>query len=103
MTDQFDDDLAAMILDLPTSFTFSGTSYTGVFTILSRRKPLADAGGFLEDFDASLYCREVSFSTAPVCGNSITIGSNIFHVEQVDKSPDGIGITFRLKFSGRYS
>lgn len=88
-------DMAAVIADLPTSFTFSGAVYTGVLTDLNVGSKLRDEG-FEANFKGRIYALQSVFSVLPVAGVTLSVGSTSYRVDNVIKSPDNVGIVLDL-------
>jgi hypothetical protein len=96
------DELAADALemenDLPVTFTFSGTSYTGQQGDLTKESQMEDAG-MMPTLDLLLVVRRTVFgaATQPVSKNTVTIASVVYRIEVVRLSQDGIIAEYGLK------
>ena len=97
-------DLAAMVDDLPVTFTFSGTNYTGTRTAIGDAEEL-EQGGYDSarafDLHVPVYRQSGTnwlpiFSTAPVLGNDVTVDSQAHKVTRIVTSPDGVEIVLTV-------
>ena len=94
---EFDDDLAEMISDLPVTFTFGGTDYTGMRSAIDQQKEM-EIGGYMVQLDLVLVYRTASFAvTQPTINDRITIGGVNYIV--MTRLPDtfGKGVKLGLK------
>jgi hypothetical protein len=93
---EFDGDLQEMINDLPVTFTFSGSDYTGMRSAIDNAKEMEDAG-YMPRLDLVLVARTAVFTgSTPDINSQITIGGVVYRV--ATKLPDtfGKGIKFGL-------
>ncbi len=94
---EFDDDLSEMITDLPVTFTFSGTDYTGMRSAIDRQKEL-EIGGYVVGLDLVIVYRTASFTgTQPDINDSITIGGVVYRVMTKLSDTFGKGVKLGLK------
>jgi hypothetical protein len=94
--DEFDDDLAEIISDLPVTFTYSGADYTGMRSAVDTSKEMED-GGYLGKLDLVLVARTAVFTvTTPGVNSLITISGVVYRVATVLPDTFGKGIKFGL-------
>ena len=98
------DDLAEMVADLPVTFTFDGTNYTGTQSERTTTQTL-EPGGYLDDFDLTLVVPlqvkvsgawQTTFTTEPDHGDQITIGSRTYKVIRTSHGQGGQSLTMNL-------
>ena len=94
-TSQLDTDLGNLIDDMPTTFVYSGSSYTGALSDRTDGK-LWSEEGFAQDIQATLTCQRSSFTTEPSVGVTIAIGITCYRIAQATRSADEKGVVFAL-------
>ncbi len=105
--DRMKRDLLKMRDDLPVTFSFSGTLYTGFAGQKTTRETL-EPGGFLDDLDRNLnvpvFTSAISGTlinsfpgATPAMGDTLAItGDGSYKVGNVRRSQDGLLLTFGL-------
>jgi hypothetical protein len=83
----YDDDLAEITADLPTTVVIGGTSYTASVTPVNRGERLGMAGTYGDE--AVTVTLRVSVLAAPSVGTAVTIGANAYRVVTVVTCPSG--------------
>ena len=108
-TDEFKQDMAAIVSDLPLLFAFSGSNYTGTQTALAQTEELM-AGGFVGEPDLSLHVPLYTasgtnwvptFTTEPGVGDHLVTASGTYSVGRTTRSPDGVELVLELKTVNR--
>ena len=95
-------DLHAMVNDLPVTFTFSGTGYTGCRDVATATDELL-AGGFAGDELLNLHVPlktttgANTFTVEPASGTFVAIGGVTYTVIRADHSLDGLELILGLK------
>ena len=92
---QLNADLGYIIDDMPTTFIWAGSSYTGVFDPIAIDR-MAEIGGYVNDFQGTLYARQSAFGTLPSAGITISIGTTTYRVDNIKKSPDNVQVMMEL-------
>ena len=98
-------DLAFIIADNPTAFTFGSRTYNGTRAALARSEK-NELGGFEIDFDLALIVRLYSDFTAtattpPAVGDTVTIASTTYEVERITDDELGVGRRLDLRSQAR--
>ena len=103
--DEFRADLAEVVGDLPATFTFSGTTYTGFKSQRGSTEDL-EPGGFLDESDFRLHVPlqvKVSgtwantFAVEPGLGGIVVVTSSGTHkIARLSHSQDGVMLTLGL-------
>ena len=95
---QLAEDFDALIADFSVTFTFSGSTYAGTISEVTKGRTLEE-GGMFPDLDAIITLKGSDFSTKPKAGDKITVTSCfdsslnglVFRIQTVEY-PDGITI-----------
>ena len=95
MLSYFASDVESVESDLPVTFTFSGTDYTGQKSESMESLAMQEAG-YQSEIEFDLICRSEIFTTAPVVRDLITISSVIYRVLKKTPSQDGVVLTLSL-------
>lgn len=98
-------DLAFIIADNPTAYTFDSRQYNGTRAALARAEK-NELGGFEVDFDLALIIRlysdfTASATTAPNVGDRVTIASTIYEVARITDDELGAGRRLDLRSISR--
>lgn len=93
-------DLEAVESDLPFVFTWNSTSYTGSRTETNESEPL-EIGGFIQDYDFQVICRQEIFATLPDEGATFISGGISYKVVRARKDQASVGITFDVQSVNR--
>ena len=89
-------DAEAMRDDLPTTFTFGATSYTGSLTDVRLENEMRGEG-YLPMADAELTIILDDFGTPPVVNDYVTIAGVVYRVDERHNSPEGETARLMLK------
>ena len=95
MISYFASDVESVESDLPVTFTFSGTDYTGQKSESVESLAMQDAG-YQSDIEFDLICRASIFTTEPESRDQITIDSVVYRVLKKTPSQDGIVLNLSL-------
>jgi len=96
MTEQ----IATVLGELETEFTWEAATYTGVRSQLRQRDVMASPG-LLGEYETSLLCPSGQFAAVPAAGDTITLGTGTRRILAVETDP--IGATYRLHLGHQYS
>lgn len=95
-TTAMDDDLKAIIADLPQSFTWSGKDYACVADDLTLSDRHVEVG-FMDEATLVFYTRQSLFATLPTFGQTLTYNGGTYRIESVVKDPSGVGLRINCK------
>lgn len=95
MLSYFESDVESTESDLPVTFTFSGTNYTGQKSENIEAQMMQEAG-YQSGIEFNLECRASLFSTEPEVRDLITVDSVVYRVAKKTPSQDGIVLTLAL-------
>ena len=91
---------AAILAQLPTTYTFDGTSYTGARSSVAIDRLIMDAGR-LDSYEFTLMTDKSDFTTEPAVDDIITISSTKYRV--LAREEDAAGLGLRLHLGHRFS
>jgi len=97
LKDFFESDLEAIQDDLPTTFTFGATNYTGTLSETSEDDALLDAG-ILSEFSNKLtvLLSEFGATTPPTIGSKIVIGPKSYTIRAIRRFADEKSVEYAL-------
>jgi hypothetical protein len=85
---QMNTDLGVMISDMPVSFTWSGTVYTGARSSISKGDS-PETGGFLTEYDFRITAQTSQFTSGtPNVGDTITFSGKDYKIQDVRQPQD---------------
>jgi len=77
--------------EFPVTFTYLGTTHTGVVGTTKDTKQMREAG-FMADSDLTIRIAASEFAVQPVANGTIMVGSVQYVIQNVNIGPDGDGL-----------